>query len=217
MFLTSAPTFLPSVTPSVGPTTMLPSTVPSLTGWVATVRASTTVTTPIDSTEIEHYASNVAQYYGVDISDVTVSTAYETTGSLTLMIPDDVNENELVDAITDSISESLDLHPQDVNVIVNMETGEVTFTIDSDDFIGANEAQFELARDQHAIIAAIQNVIPDVQVEEFIVSENIDATIEFTIDADEASNDLTQAAWRSEQLLSDFDVAVESNKNVNIS
>ena len=95
MFLTSAPTLLPSVTPSLRPTTMFPSAV----RWVATVSAFTIVTTPIDSTEINNYATSVAEYYGVDISDVTVSTAYETTGSLTLSIPEDVSADEVVDVI----------------------------------------------------------------------------------------------------------------------
>ena len=36
------------------------------------------------------------------------------------------------------------------------------------------------------------------------------ATLEFTVDANDADNDLTQAAWETEQMLSDFDVEVES-------
>ena len=211
MFRTSAPTFLPSVTPSLRPTTTLPSAVPSLTGWVATVSASTVVTTAIDSNEIENYAASVAEYYGVEESDVTVTTSYETTGTLTMIIPNDVSENELVDVITENIAESLGVHPQEISVVVDMETGEVSFTISSDDYIGANESQFELERDQDSIIAAIENAIPQITVEDLSISEDVDAIIEFTVDADEASNDLTQAAWRSEQLLSDFDVVVENN------
>ena len=71
MFRTSSPTFFPSVKPSLRPSTMVPSTVPSLTGWVATISASTATTIQIDSTEIENYAANVAEYYGTDFSDVT--------------------------------------------------------------------------------------------------------------------------------------------------
>ena len=43
------------------------------------------------------------------------------------------------------------------------------------------------------------------------VSPEISAALEFTVDADQATNDLTQAAWQTEQLLSaDFAVTVES-------
>ena len=54
--------------------------------------------------------------------------------------------------------------------------------------------------------------MPSISMEEFDVFDQIDATIEFVVDADDAANDLTQAAFQSEQFLSDleFDVKVQS-------
>ena len=49
---------------------------------------------------IDEYTDSVAEFYGVPVADVTVTTSYETTGSLTVTTPDDLTEAELVDAIT---------------------------------------------------------------------------------------------------------------------
>ena len=193
------------------PSTMIPSGAPSMTGWVATVTAATVATTELDEDTITDFATNVADFYGVDPTEVSTSTIYESSGSLSMSIPDDLSEAELTDVITSSIAESLGVHPQNVEVNVDMETGEVEFVITSDSFANAAGISFDLDNYQYQeeIIASIETSIP-VSVETFDSSEDVTATLEFTIDADSASNDLTQAAWLSEQLLSDFDVTVQS-------
>jgi hypothetical protein len=94
-FRTSAPTLQPSTNPSISPSTTVPSTAPSMTGWIATVSASTIATSEMSTSAINDYATSVAEFYGVEPSDVAVSTAYESTGSLTLTIPDELSEDEL--------------------------------------------------------------------------------------------------------------------------
>ena len=183
-----------------------------MTGWIATVSASTTATSEMSTSTINDYATSVAEFYGVEPSDVVVSTAYESTGSLTLTIPDDLSEDELTDAVIASLAESLGVHPQDVGVTVDMETGEVDFVITSDTFGDAASIAFDLDNYQYQddITESIQNALPLVTVDTFEPSAEVTASLEFTIDANDADNDLTQAAWQSEQLLSDFDVTIES-------
>ena len=98
-----------------------------------------------------------------------------------------------------------------------MDTGVVEFTISSDNFEEAAGVAFDLDNDQYqqAIVDSIESSIPSIVVEEYEVDTEVTANIEFTVDADDASNDLTQAAWQSEQLLSDFDVEVQSNSCIN--
>ena len=74
-------------------------------GWVATVSATTSTSEQIAQDIIDDYVGNVAEYYGVDESDVSVATVYEASGTMSVTIPDDVNEEELVDAIANSIAE----------------------------------------------------------------------------------------------------------------
>jgi hypothetical protein len=81
-FITSAPSKDPTVKPTRAPLTSVPSPVPSISGWVATISASTAATGPISTNEIQSYTENVAEFYGVDESNVEVVTTYETTGSM---------------------------------------------------------------------------------------------------------------------------------------
>ena len=196
------------------PTTTIPSPSPSIAGWVATVTATAVATGEVDENTVEDYATDIAEYYGVAPDEVTVTTTYGAGGSMQVTIPDDISEVELVDAITNSIAESLGVHPSDVDVVVDMETGEVEYTVSSDNYLDAATNQFDLGRPQvqDAIAEAIQEAVPSVTIEEIEVDEEVNATLEFIVDANDASRNLEQAAYQSEQLLSDFgDVRTESN------
>ena len=204
---------MPSATPSDAPITKIPTRAPTFSGWISTIRASTTATSNFDQNAIDNYASDIADYYGVDASDVAVSTNYESSGTLSLTIPDDVSQSELTDAVTASLADSLGIHPQNVEVTVDMETGEVEFTIISDSFNNAAGVSFDLNNYQYQddITNLLQDALPGVSVAVVDTSEDVNVTFEIEIDANDAENDLTQAAWQSEQLFSDFDVSVESN------
>eukprot|EP00493_Phyllostaurus_siculus_P005344 UN05383 len=93
-----------------------------------------------------------------------------------------------------------------------METGEVSYTVTTDSFNDAASTQFDLAKDstQDDITSAIETAFPSIDVDNVGVSEEIDVSIEFTVDANNAGSDVTQAAWQTEQMLSAFDVNVEN-------
>lgn len=211
-FITSAPSKAPTVKPTEMPSTSVPSATPSISGWVATISATTTVSNSIPSDEIEAYTSNVAELYGVDESDIEIVTTYEATGSMSVNIPQDISEIEIRDAITNSVAESLGVHPSDIDVSIDMESGAVEYTISSGEFNEAARAQFDLANNQlqDTIVNSIEDAIPSLVVDAFEVNDDVIASIEITVDANNANNDLTQAAWQSEQLLADFNVGVSS-------
>jgi len=205
--------------PSGSPVTSIPTSPPSITGLVATVSASTSTTAALDSEDVANYEQNVAEYYGVDVDAVTTEVVYSASGSLTVSVPEDVSEEELVQSVTETIAESLGVHPQNVEVEVDLETGEVSFTVVSNDFDVIQQAQFNLQNEgvQGDIISSIVEDIPSAVVENLVVAEETTATIEFTVDANSASNDVTQAAWQTEQLLSaDFEVVIESKCILNV-
>eukprot|EP00493_Phyllostaurus_siculus_P000966 UN00971 len=56
----------------------------------------------------------------------------------------------------------------------------------------------------------IESAIPALFVDSFEVNDEVVASIEISVDANNAENHLTQAAWQSEQLLADFDVDVKN-------
>lgn len=201
----------PSVQPSKAPTTILPSSTPTMSGFISTISATTSVSEEVEQNEIEDFIRDVAGIYGVDTTDITAGTTYTSSGSLSIAIPNDMLLSEVEDAVSISIAETLGVHPQAVDVTVDAETGEVLFTVSTPTFDEAENIQDSLENTQ-SIIESIESIIPSVSVDEFDVSNDIDVTIEFVIDADDTANDLTQAAFQSEQLLSDrdFDVTVQS-------
>ena len=60
------------------------------------------------------------------------------------------------------------------------------------------------------IASGIETSVPTITVETVHVNDDVTVAIEIVVDANEAENDLTQAAWQSERLLSDFEVKIES-------
>eukprot|EP00492_Amphilonche_elongata_P004930 TRINITY_DN547_c0_g1_i2.p1 TRINITY_DN547_c0_g1~~TRINITY_DN547_c0_g1_i2.p1 ORF type:complete len:256 (-),score=62.84 TRINITY_DN547_c0_g1_i2:2-769(-) len=177
-----------------------------MSGWVSTVSASSTTSEELSQSVVDDYTVTLADYYGVLEEEINVVTTYEATGSMSVTIPDDVNEEALVDAITDSIATSLGVHPQNVGVTVDMQTGDVEFSVTSNSFNEAAGNQFDLDNEQYqnSIVSSIESTVPSVTVDSYEVANDVTATLEFTVDADAATNDLTQAAWQSEQLLLDL-------------
>ena len=210
--MTSAPTSVPSADPSSAPTSTIPTAPPSLSGWVATVTASTITTSKLDADTLQNYAASIAESYGVGAADVSTSVTYSASGTMSIAIPEGSTQEQLTEAIKASLSESLGIHPQNVEVKVDMLSGEVTFTISSNDFNAVQSAKFDLENEVilREITSKIESEIPESKVTNVSVSPDTRATVEFIVDADNAKNDLTQAAWQTENLLSDFDVEIKS-------
>ena len=99
---------------------------------ITTATTTAITTSEIDPAVIDNYANDLAEFYGVNSDDVTIATKYEATGTMQVTIPDDASEEEIANAITSSIAETLGVHHDEVEVIVNMETGELEFTISSE-------------------------------------------------------------------------------------
>ena len=191
----------------------MPTRSPSISGWVATVSASTSTTSDIGTSTITNIEETIAGYYGISTDDISSEVAYGASGSFTLAIPDDVSEDTVIDAVISSVAESLDVHPSDIDVTVDMETGEVEFTVSSESYSEAAQNQFDLSSDsfEESISSSIEVAIPSTVFEDFVVSDDVEATIEFIVDADPEAQDLTAAGYQTEQLLNEFEVEVESN------
>lgn len=166
----------------------------------------------IDPVEISNYTSDVADFYGVDLESVQAQISYTSSGTMSISIPNNITKEELINSIANTISESLSIHPSEVDVTIDMNAGEVEFSITSENYAEAIENKHALRNPQRisSIIETIESINGAI-VENYEVSNDITSSVEFTVDASDTSNDLTQAAWQSKQLLSDFDVVVESS------
>jgi hypothetical protein len=129
-----------------------------------------------------------------------------------ITIPNNISESELIDTVITSLADALGTHPQNVEVTIDMENGEVEFTVISPTFSEAAEVLFDLNayQNQDDITTSIQDKLPGVSVDDLTTIEDVSVAFDIMVDANNAERDLTQAAWQSQQLLSGFDVTVEN-------
>ena len=77
---------------------------------------------------INAITSNLAEIYGVDISDVETSVDYVISGTLDVTIPEDILEEDAIILLEQSISDVLGVHPKDLVVTIT-EDGEVSYSV----------------------------------------------------------------------------------------
>ena len=183
----------PTALPSHSPATSIPSQAPSITGAVGIVELEKTVTESLSSEEVESIVTDVADAYGVDEEDVTVEVVYQTTGSMTVTIPDGASLEDLEESLEDEISELLGVHESNVEVTVG-EDGSVTYTITSSTAEGAQEFQDAMAAEDVAETLNAGLADEGLNVGAVEVDSDVTADIVVTVDTTDASNNLNQAS-----------------------
>ena len=130
--MTAAPSIAPSLIPSKVPSSTIPSAVPTITGAVVFVDMNKLVTSSLTDVEIIEIVNEAEDTFGVYPGDVEVEVTYDITGSVSIETDgSEVSEEELVSALQASIANTLNVHPSDVSVSIDSETGITTYTISS--------------------------------------------------------------------------------------
>ena len=188
MFITAAPTVVPSTSPSMSPVTTIPSAVPTITGAVASVSISGTVTSSMSSDDIDAISSDIAEIYGVDASDVETTVDYVASGTLDVTIPTGVSEEEAINAIQESISDVLGVHPKDVVVTID-DNGDVMYSVSGVTYDEAAAIQNAAAQatfvDQ--VTADLNEGDSGVVVESSTSNNDIEVILSVTVDTSEAT------------------------------
>jgi len=184
-FITSAPTFLPSISPE----SSIPTQTPTITGLVYAVEIVTEVTGELTTEEIKYIESVVLDGYKVDDEDVATIVEYTATGTMKVDLPSEMSEEEATEILTDVIASSLGISPEDVQVSVNTETGEVTYIVTGNSFEEANEL-VELLEDEENVLEILNANVGDedgITISVVEVDEEIQAQVTIVIDGDEVS------------------------------
>lgn len=145
--------------------------------------------------------------------DVISELSYAATGIIDATFPSSLSEEEIIDLVVENIANVLGTHANNVVVEINPTTGEIEYTVLADTLVEAEAFMFDLENEikQNAIRDGILAEAPDA-VLEFQPDSDISLLIDFTVDADNATNDMTQAEFLTRSLLSDFDVTSDSNR-----
>merc|ERR1719483_84832 len=118
--------------PSGFPTSNVPTAAPSITGSVIFADLQKPVTSSLTVEEIDEIISIAEVSFGVLPGNVDADITYDITGSVTLDVSDDVSEEEIVSVLQTSIADALNIHPRDVSVTVDPETGVATYVVTSE-------------------------------------------------------------------------------------
>ena len=194
--------------PSVSPTftTMIPTQQPSITGIVVVIEISKAGES-MNTTELNDLTEEIAGQYGVDPASVDIEESYTFSGSLDIdELPEDLSEEELEELLEQSIADSIGLHVMNVDVTVDSESGEITYTITVDDESMAADSQAIMesadyvdALNNELVENAAELDVPEESVpavSEVEVEEQIVMDLSITVDANDSEedvDDVTQA------------------------
>ena len=208
MFITAAPTLLPSTGPSSAPITAVPTPEPTITGAVASVSMSGPVTAAISVEDITTISEEIAEIYGVDPIDVETTVDYVTTGILDVTIPEGVSEDDALLEIQQSLGDVLGVHPKDIVVTID-DNGDVRYSVTEGSYEDAEAIQ-NIASDADfasKVTAALTEADSEVTVEsvtsdadiEVVISSIVDTTdATGTVDPSTAVSDLSESYGLSE-------------------
>ena len=120
---------------------------PSMTGLVASFEVTKTVSSSLTDSEVDAIEDEVIANFNVSADDVITtgnheylfffdgvvfSVTYSASGSMTVTAGD-LTDEEVVNAIEAALIDEFNVHPSDVEVSYDSESGVVTYTITSDD------------------------------------------------------------------------------------
>ena len=199
------------MSPSVAPVTSVPSASPSITGAVATVSMSGVVTDELTTAEISSLVSDLAAIYGVSTEDVDLSVGYVASGTLDVVIPADVSEEEALSALQQSLSDVLGVHPKDVVVSIDND-GVVSYQISGETYEDVESVIAEVGAE--SFVATLESDLAEgdsgVTISAVTVSNTVESVISATVDTTDATGDVENAATAIQTLTETYGLTESS-------
>ena len=110
--------------------------------------------------------------------------SYSTSGTIAVS-SDDLTDEEVVTSIQNTLAEELNIHPSEVEVSFDPETGVVTYTITSDE---ADSLTNVIADMQSDVFEDALSSIEGIVVESYEAPEDVTATVDVIVDASNVDN-----------------------------
>lgn len=195
IFITAAPSLIPTITPSKSPITTVPSALPTITGAISAVTLTTIATDDLSSSDISEITSQLAEIYGVDPAEIETAVGYVTSGVLDVNIPFGISNNEAVNSLQESISEVLNVHVSDVIVSID-DDGVVSYSISSDSFDAASSLQDSISEDEflEEVTSELQNADISMEIESISIGDEIDLIVSITVDTTDSTSTMNIVA-----------------------
>ena len=124
----------------------MPTSRPSITGAIISIEIGGKVTQELSSEELKNMTETVKEQFGISDDEIVLETTYTLSGVLNVSLPEDVTEEEALEALEESLSELLGVHPSQIELSIN-EDGDVEYIITSDSFDDASLIQEDLEKE----------------------------------------------------------------------
>ena len=163
-FVTSAPSGSPTATPTHVPSSTVPSAAPTITGSVVFVELSKQVTASLTEEEVSAIVESAEEEFGLFPDNVDAVVTYSVTGTVDVSFEGDYDEQELVEALQESLATSLGVHESDVIVSVDPETGVISYVVTSETAEAAVALQDVLQTSEvnEAVLVGLSSALPNV-------------------------------------------------------
>ena len=164
--MTSAPSSSPTITPSLVPTSTIPTAPPSITGAVVFVDMETIVSEDLSNDEVAEIISAAETEFGLNPGDVNADISYDITGVIEITLDDsDHSEEDFISALQDSIANAINIHSSDIEIAFDPISGEAVYTISSASVEDATSLQLELLDPTtiEIILSNLSQEIPEVE------------------------------------------------------
>ena len=114
------------------PSSDAPSAPPSITGSVVFVELTQEVTSSLTSEELQEFVALAEEAFGVNPGNVEAEVTYDISGTIAIETDgSEIGEEDLVSALQDSIASSLNVHPSDIEITLDPESGIASYTVSS--------------------------------------------------------------------------------------
>ena len=128
----------------MSPTTSIPSALPTITGSVVFVELTKQVTESLSSEDLSALVASAEEAFGLNPGNVEAVVTYDVHGVLDVELTGDYEESQLVASLQQALAESLNVHVSDVSVVLDPETGVISYTISSESAEDGAELQAQL-------------------------------------------------------------------------
>lgn len=155
---------MPSVVPTLLPTSTLPTASPSITGSVVFVEMNAVVTASLSDEAIADIINIAENSFGVNPGNVEAEVVYDISGSIPISIDGEYIEEEIISALQNSMAETLNIHPSDVVVDIDSQTGVAAYVISSHSADDASnlQASLQLPSTREVISSQVAAALPEV-------------------------------------------------------
>eukprot|EP00493_Phyllostaurus_siculus_P027589 UN27936 len=125
---------------------------------------NTVVTASLSEEELSNIINIIEDAFDVFPGSVQADVSYDIAGTMQFSMDEEYVEEELISALQSSLADTLNIHPSDVVVSIDLDTGVATYTISSSSVDDANDLQemLQLPSTSDEISSQVSNVLPEV-------------------------------------------------------